>query len=486
MILFENYKNAFDLEFNNNYKDKIHHLSHFHYVRVLFLMIMIHFIDLETEDLDNKNQIEDIYINYLIYYFKYQNFDSTEFDIFQDDIYQLEIVKNMIEHYYLCIQDKLNEYHFDCILPEFTRINSIIVPEQRTPGWFAQRLGLISASEAMKAIKTTAPSGRNNLILSKLGFSGPRARGEAIEHGVVFEIVSQVMYELRNNISIREYGCLPHSNYNFIGASPDGIVSLSLNDDNLMSRMYVGRMLEIKNPKSRHIFDSYEFEFDQIKLKKIIPEGYYCQIQLQLEVCSLFYCDFLETKIIYYNTFLEFSEDKFVLDENNVPKNKNIPLTNLCSTGMEKGVIIKVIDFSKEETKISSILYPLTSIYTIEKINLWVKEQENLYKGKINSVNFEFKVIYWKCENYQVKTVERDQYFIDNKIIPPLKKCWEEIEADRKLSQIELVDKYKKILELVPDEEFKIDPITNHRPNKIRRIIKNPTSNIKMIFKHND
>ena len=51
----------------------------------------------------------------------------------------------------------------------------------------------------------------------------------------------------------------------YFGASPDGIVSYeSKNKD------YVGRMLEIKCPKSR-------------KIDGIIPIGYYYQIQGQLE-----------------------------------------------------------------------------------------------------------------------------------------------------------------------------------------------------------
>ena len=60
-------------------------------------------------------------------------------------------------------------------------------------------------------------------------------------------------------------------------------------------------MLEIKCPKSRPITG-------------IIPPVYFGQVQGQLEVCDLEYCDFLECELREYNNQKEFFED---VDENN-------------------------------------------------------------------------------------------------------------------------------------------------------------------------
>ena len=55
-------------------------------------------------------------------------------------------------------------------------------------------------------------------------------------------------YERRNNLIIDEYGCIPHPEIDYFGASPDGIVSYES-----LNRNFIGRMLEIKCPKSRKI-----------------------------------------------------------------------------------------------------------------------------------------------------------------------------------------------------------------------------------------
>ena len=56
-------------------------------------------------------------------------------------------------------------------------------------------------------------------------------------------------------------------------------------------------MLEIKCPKSRNITG-------------IIPPIFFAQVQGQLEVCDLEYCDFLECQILReYNSKKEFFED---------------------------------------------------------------------------------------------------------------------------------------------------------------------------------
>ena len=82
------------------------------------------------------------------------------------------------------------------------------------------------------------------------------------------------------NIKIYEAGLLIHDKYNWLGASPDGILE---ND----------KLIEIKCPIKRNIDNS-------------IPIYYLNQIQIQLEVCNLencylFQCKFEEININEYN-----------------------------------------------------------------------------------------------------------------------------------------------------------------------------------------
>ena len=92
------------------------------------------------------------------------------------------------------------------------------------------------------------------------------------------------------NVIIDDYGCIRHRTIPFIGASPDGICSPKSKNRNL-----VGRMLEIKCPKSR-------------KIDGIPPTVYAVQVQAQLEVCELEYCDFLECKIVEYDSKKKYIE----------------------------------------------------------------------------------------------------------------------------------------------------------------------------------
>ena len=128
---------------------------------------------------------------------------------------------------------------------------------------------------------------KNDIIISKCG-KGPKFKGNvATEWGTKFEDVAVKLYELRNNTIVREFSLIPHSNYTFLGASPDGIT-------------IQGIMLEIKCPYKR-------------KITGIPPHHYWIQMQIQLEVCDLDYCDFLECGIKLYSGLDDYLDD---IDEN--------------------------------------------------------------------------------------------------------------------------------------------------------------------------
>jgi putative phage-type endonuclease len=98
----------------------------------------------------------------------------------------------------------------------------------------------------------------------------------AMHWGQKYEPLSVMIYEAKYGTKVEDFGCIQHPIYKFLGASPDGIVI------NKESQRY-GRMLEIKNPVSREITG-------------IPKKEYWTQMQLQMEVCDLDECDFLETK----------------------------------------------------------------------------------------------------------------------------------------------------------------------------------------------
>ena len=102
-------------------------------------------------------------------------------------------------------------------------------------------------------------------------------------------------------------------------------------------------MLEIKNVFSREIDGIPKME-------------YWIQMQLQMEVCDLDDCDFLETKFIEYenyNDFLNDSIEHYIYYENETKKEKNI-FKSL--DGKTKGIIIYFIYYKMLPISLSKSL----------------------------------------------------------------------------------------------------------------------------------
>lgn len=164
--------------------------------------------------------------------------------------------------------------------------------EQCTPQWYIDRWNRLSGSNAWKAFSTQSQI--NSLIVEKCKpIDTNKYRNvnteSSLHHGKRFEQVSVQYYEYVYGAKVAEFGCVPHSEHAFLGASPDGIV---VNED--CPRF--GRMLEIKNVTTR-------------KINGIPKEDYWIQMQIQMEVCNLNECDFLETEINTYPSVDEFKQD---------------------------------------------------------------------------------------------------------------------------------------------------------------------------------
>jgi len=193
------------------------------------------------------------------------------------------------------------------------KLREIPQPVQRTPEWYKFRWNLITASNAWKALGTQATI--NQIIYEKcqpLKEDGPEEGEEKevkmvntnspLHWGQKYEPLTVMVYEHNYGTKVEDFGCIQHDEYKFLGASPDGIVV------NKESDRY-GRMLEIKNVVSREITG-------------IPKKEYWTQMQLQMEVCDLDDCDFLETKFIEYPDYNSFQADS--LDKENICLSKII------------------------------------------------------------------------------------------------------------------------------------------------------------------
>ena len=299
---------------------------------------------------------------------------------------------------------KNSEEEEDIIEKQIQKLRNIIQPEQRTPEWYKFRHTLITASNAYKAFESQ--STMNQLIYEKC--QPLKTNFDEIDEnikmvntnttlhwGQKYEPLSVMIYENNYNTKVEDFGCIQHDTYKFIGASPDGII---VNKD---SERY-GRMLEIKNIVNREI-------------NGIPKKEYWVQMQLQMEVCDLDECDFLETKFIEYPDRHTYNEDSNCSDNDNC----------LSKNGKTKGIIIY---FHTKEGKPFYVYKPLNLINS-EDINNWEEETLTLYQSTKYNYTY-MKFIYWKLEILSCVLVLRNKDWFKNNI-HQLEKIWKIIEEER-------------------------------------------------------
>jgi hypothetical protein len=111
-----------------------------------------------------------------------------------------------------------------------------------------------------------------------------------MDWGVRYEPVVKEILQNSLGITIYELGRIHHRTIKGIAASPDGLISEAPAGSPLL-----GTLVEIKCPTSRVITTA-------------IPFDYWCQMQLQMEVCGIDSCEFVETK------FKEFGAEEAITD----------------------------------------------------------------------------------------------------------------------------------------------------------------------------
>lgn len=177
--------------------------------------------------------------------------------------------------------------------------------DQRTDAWLTKRGQMITASEIYKAWQT--PASRHELIMRKLEPPLARQGSEpiaALLWGTRFEPIAKEIFENTTNCKIVDVSCVTHPKYDFIGASPDGIIMCP--DDYKRHN----RLVEFKCPISRAQTDG-------------IPIAYVNQMQCQMECTGVDECEYVEYRFkqVYYAEWEEHSGTKgvfIVLDNGDV------------------------------------------------------------------------------------------------------------------------------------------------------------------------
>lgn len=151
--------------------------------------------------------------------------------------------------------------------------------DQRTDGWFNDRLGKVTASciyKVMARTKTGPGADRTNyaaqLVTERLTGTPPESfTNAAMAWGVETEARARAAYEFKQGLDVAEVGFIPHPRIAMSGASPDGWVATD-------------GLVELKCPNTAtHITTLTGAPIDR---------KYLYQMQWQIACCEREWCDF--------------------------------------------------------------------------------------------------------------------------------------------------------------------------------------------------
>ena len=298
----------------------------------------------------------------------------------------------------------------DCFTDQIQTLREKPQPEQRTPEWYSRRNNLITASAASKAFGTQASV--NQLIYEKCkkycaseehggggggGSTGPMqgSVNSPLHWGQRYEPLTVMVYEHRNRTKLGEFGCIQHDTYPFIGASPDGI------NIDPTSAIY-GRMVEIKNIFNREITGQPK-------------EEYWIQTQIQMEVCDLDECDFVETRFKEYD-----GEEEY----------KSATATD----ANEKGVILW-FQSAPALSQHGCVSSPI-QLYEYAPIGATAAEYEkweaDMFAKHERLRSIWVRTIYWYLDEYSCVLVKRNKLWFEE-AVKVLQKVWTMIEEERQM-----------------------------------------------------
>jgi len=323
----------------------------------------------------------------------------------------------------------LSPPNISCLKNKITLLQELPELKQRTKEWYDYRANRITASNAYKAFES--PAQQNQLIYEKckplLLIKEEEEEGgkkeiktvQMIEYknvnvdttlhwGQKYEPMSLHFYETKFKTKVGEFGCLPHPIYSFLGASPDGINI----DEN--SERY-GRTVEIKNIINREITG-------------IPKKEYWIQCQLQMEICDLDECDFLETRFSEYENESEWWQDSMELFP---PNDDDIMKSSVftSSEGDVKGFIFYFVMSDGTPFYKYIVETQENKFITMDALNTLQEKTIDFYQNAPYNYIW-IKNLYWVLEEWSCVLIQRNRkWFQDN--VGQLEQIWNIIEEER-------------------------------------------------------
>ena len=395
-----------------------------------------------------KKFVSDITMVCFQYWLECEICDEDDFDEIEEIVEELSNIYFDIcelRTQYKQYNTNTREEQIGILKKQLDYLKLIPQAKQKTVEWYKTRYNLITASNCWKAFGTE--SQKNALIYDKCKPFSTTSHDyvntqSTLHWGVKYEPVSLMIYEDKFHTKIEDFGCIPHSAYPFVGASPDGI-----NIDPTNIELY-GRMVEIKNIFNRDITG-------------IPKEEYWIQTQIQMETCNLDECDLFETRIKEYE-----NEEAFY--------------TNI--THEYKGVILHFVHRTVNHTlqenlslnELNTPIYkymPLSISQSNNKIDIdrWIQQTKEQ-----NSDIVLFSKMYWYLDQCCCTLIKRNKKWFQT-AIPKIKELWDIIVKERVDGYEHRAAKKKIKTEVIVEKQLE-----NTFINSSSHIIKNLPQSIQM------
>jgi putative phage-type endonuclease len=403
--------------------------------------------------------------------------ESNLYNCSEDDLAEVEIlVENICKSFFQTnaitipprshlhsFPKQLSNNEIENLTIKIETLRNVYQPKQRTNEWYAFRHNLITASNIWKIFGTQ--SSQNSIIYEKCrpfvsadtNVSGISSQNHSVNtnstlhHGVKYEPLSIKIYENKYETKIEDFGCIQHSKYPFIGASPDGI-------NILPESGRFGRMIEVKNISNRDIDSIPKME-------------YWIQMQIQMETCDLDDCDFIETRFKEYENDDQFyhTEVKMINGEMEIPEYKGIilyfverlnPVPVPCvvkrSFSAESTLPdappetdIKIVHMNNymgddDDTNTLPVLpvsitknqphyvymEPIHHTDSVKSSREYIEEWIAQQKKELSANYILYETIYWYLDEFSCVLVERTKEWFDA-VLPKIKDTWATIERER-------------------------------------------------------
>lgn len=341
------------------------------------------------------------------------------------------------------LNDNINKLIMtDKIIENIENIKNTKNKKQGSQEWLDERKAKITATRlglclGYKSFGKTREDLIRIMINELHGIPEPYFKNPFCEKGTKYEPIARKVYLFHKSTQMPQYkyvvfesGMITHKKYNFIGASPDGLVFV-LNSQILSLPKDLDELLECY--KSKNIIDVYLIEikcpwnykgpYKSSKENKecvngYVPLNYWAQMQQQMAVTGIKYVTFINNNIREYN-----NEESYI---------------NAFNTPNYKGIII-VYQKSKENSDLNEpaddgkeyVIYPgdiespwdVTNVLcnNAERMKIVKQDLDNKLKKIIGTV-YHFKYVYWYMETLpEITLVNFDEKWYENIALPAMK-----------------------------------------------------------------